>query len=211
MATKLICMLLFVTSKSLCKIHLAIGWKHTAAKEAACLLYALGSTADPKESDWCSRRRRRLLCCDGSDKGESGMKNEAGQHAEQPVCLAARFVPSLESLPDLVAGARMTFETSLLFNLDCSAPAYVITHTRVRTYACTRSAVHLNTPREQEEKGETPLTNRVCTEAQAHACTWSFFSQRGAKLIPSTPHRLYLHGFDVRLRLSGEQNDSFTL
>lgn len=34
------------------------------------------------------------------------------------------------------------------------------------------------------------------------------FPQREAKSIPNTPHRSYLHGFDVSLRLSGDDNVS---
>lgn len=35
------------------------------------------------------------------------------------------------------------------------------------------------------------------------------FLQRGAKSIPNTPHRFYLHNFDVSLRLSGDEDVPF--
>ncbi len=46
------------------------------------------------------------------------------------------------------------------------------------------------------------LTNTASTHTRTE--THKSFSQRGAKSIANTPHRFYLHGFDVSLRLSGE-------
>lgn len=43
-------------------------------------------------------------------------------------------------------------------------------------------------------------------DTHTHTETHKSFSQRGAKSIPNTPHRFYLHGFDVGPRLSGEAN-----
>lgn len=73
------------------------------------------------------------------------------------------------------------------------------------------SAVPASVMKSRANVGDYTHTRRsedTAYKHDSHTQRRTSFSQRGAKSIPSTPHQFYLHGFDVKLRLSGGERFS---
>lgn len=100
----------------------------------------------------------------------------------------------LNSTLCVCAGLCAVSGVSALCLLKLAWPLNII-KLALAAHAFTRT--HLNAA---QERGKW----RRRLQTHTHTLRHKSFSQRGAKSIPNTPHRFYLHGFDVSLMLSRE-------